>query len=86
MPGEEVRKVQTKVERDEMKSFFNLVWKNILQGVQNTAIRDLEVIDWIRNNEQEAKDNQTQIREFFTKDRQKAKERKERRKERERNR
>ncbi len=86
MPGEEVRKVQTKVERDELKSFFNLVWKNILQGVQATAIRDLEVIDWIRNNEQEAADKNTQIREFFTKDREKARERKERRKKRERNR
>lgn len=84
MPGEDVRHVETQVDRDELKSFFNLIWKNILQGVQNTAIRDLEVIDWIRNNEEEAKDNQTQIREFFTKDREKARERKQRRKERER--
>ncbi|MBW7913152.1 MAG: hypothetical protein H3C54_05515 [Taibaiella sp.] len=81
MPGEEVRKVQTKVERDEMKSFFNLVWKNILQGVQATAIRDLEVIDWIRNNEQEAADKNTQIREFFTKDRKERKERRQKKRE-----
>lgn len=80
MPGEDVRKVETYVKRDELKSFFNLIWKNILQGVQNTAIRDLEVIDWIRNNEEEAKDNQTQIREFFTRDKEKKEKRKEARK------
>lgn len=86
MPGEDVRHVEIQVDRDELKSFFNLIWKNILQGVQNTAIRDLEVIDWIKNNEEEAKDNQTQIREFFTRDKEKAKERKQRRKEREKER
>lgn len=81
MPGEEVRKVQTKVERDELKSFFNLVWKSILQGVQETVIRDMEVIDWIRNNEQEAADKNTQIREFFTKDRKERKERRQKKRE-----
>lgn len=81
MPGEAVRKVRTDVTRDEMKSFFNLVWKSILQGVQETAIRDLEVIDWIRNNEQEATDKNTQIREFFTKDRKERKERRQKKRE-----
>lgn len=81
MPGEQVRKVNIDVERDEMKSFFNLVWKSILQGVQETAIRDLEVIDWIRNNEQEAADKNTQIREFFTKDRKERKERRQKKRE-----
>lgn len=83
MPGEQVRKVQTNVKRDEMKSFFNLVWKSILQGVQETTIRDMEVIDWVRNNEKDVEDKNTQIREFFTKDREGRKERRQQRKERE---
>lgn len=83
MPGETIRKVETDVKRDEMKSFFNLVWKSILQGVQETTIRDMEVIDWVRNNEKEVTDKNTQIREFFTKDREGRKERRQQRKERE---
>lgn len=57
MPGDSVRKVNTTVQRDSLKSFFNLVWKNIQQGVQETTIRDMDVIEWIRKNEKDKKNN-----------------------------
>lgn len=52
MPGEALRTVNTYVERDQSKSFFNLVWKNILYGVRETTIRDMDVIRWLQKNEQ----------------------------------
>lgn len=57
MPGESIRKVHTNVKRDETKSFFNLIWKNIHAGVQETTIRDRDIIDWIRR--EQAKSRQT---------------------------
>ena len=42
MPGEEVRKVQTKVERDEMKSFFNLVSSDRLDSMSSSRQRNLK--------------------------------------------
>ena len=48
MPGKEVRHVKTYIKRDENKSFFNLIWRNIHAGVQETTVRDKKVIDWMR--------------------------------------
>lgn len=51
MPGEKPRIIETYIERDSLKSYFNLVWKNIHQGVQKTTIRNMSVIEWIKKNE-----------------------------------
>jgi len=51
MVGGDVRSIKTRVKRDELKSFFNLIWQNILQGVRETTIRNMNVIEWIRKNE-----------------------------------
>ncbi len=48
MPGQELRHVKTYVKRDEYKSFFNLIWKNIFQAAQKTAIRDPKIIELIQ--------------------------------------
>lgn len=48
MRGEGVRHINTYVERTETKSFFNLIWQNILYGVRETTIRDMQVIEWIK--------------------------------------
>ncbi|MCB0697112.1 MAG: hypothetical protein KDC07_07090 [Chitinophagaceae bacterium] len=53
MPGDDVRHIKTQVKRDELKSFFNLIWQNILEGVRETTIRDMQVIDWIKKNDQQ---------------------------------
>lgn len=55
-PGSKQRDVHTYIKRDETKSFFNLIWKNIHQGVQETMIRDMDVIEWIRKNDQKNKE------------------------------
>lgn len=57
MPGEKVRHINTYIKRDSLKSYFNLVWKNIHQGVQETTIRNMSVIEWIKKNEEEKKNN-----------------------------
>lgn len=49
MPGEEVRHVTTYVDRDIYKSFFSVIWKNIYQGMQKTALRTDEVIDMVNS-------------------------------------
>lgn len=55
MPGEQIRRVKTNIERDETKSFFNLIWRNIHAGVQETTVRDKKVIDWMRREEAKSK-------------------------------
>ena len=42
------RKVNTYIKRNPHKSFFNIIWRNIHQGVQETTIRDMNVIRWMR--------------------------------------
>jgi hypothetical protein len=42
MPNEAIRTVNTYTKRNEYRSFFNLVWKNILQGVLKTIARSDE--------------------------------------------
>lgn len=56
MPGKETRTIDTYLKRTKEKSFFNLIWKNIHQGVQNTCIRNLSIIDWMKKNEEKALD------------------------------
>jgi len=45
MDGKEVRKVSTSLVRNPYKSFFSLIWKNILQGAEKTALRNGKIID-----------------------------------------
>lgn len=40
MPGAELRKIHTELRRDPQRSFFNLIWRNIFEGVKATAIRN----------------------------------------------
>ena len=49
MPGKDVRTAHPQVERDAHKSFFNLVWKTIFNGVLETASRKLIKIDKLVN-------------------------------------
>lgn len=52
MPGHKLRTVNTYIKRDELKSFFNQIWRNIHEGVQETTIRDMKVINWLRKQDQ----------------------------------
>ncbi len=74
MPGEQPRRINTYVERDEMKSFFNLIWQNILYGVRETTIRDMEIIRWLQKNEKEKKENnrERKLKEILKRDKKKA--------------
>lgn len=63
MPGKEVRNVHTYLNRTKEKSFFNLIWKNIHQGVQQTCIRNLGIIDWMKKNEEKALNNGNKMAE-----------------------
>lgn len=45
MRGRDVRTVKPSVERDDKKSFFNLVWKTIFNGALQTTSRDLIKVD-----------------------------------------
>lgn len=58
MPGQRVRTIKTYIKRDETKSFFNQIWRNIHQGVQETTIRDMRVINWIRSIDEQNKAKQ----------------------------
>lgn len=44
MPGKEVRRITTHISRDPHKSFFNLIWRNIFDGVKMTAVRNQGII------------------------------------------
>lgn len=67
MPGSSERTVNTYVKRAENKSFFNQIWRNIHQGVQETTIRDIDVIEWFRKQEQENKArNKRRQKQVFT--------------------
>lgn len=68
MAGSEVRAIKTNVKRDELKSYFNLIWQNILQGVRETTIRNMNVIEWIKKNDQKN-------RSLFNRDKKRAKKR-----------
>lgn len=74
MPGTQPRRINTYVERDEMKSFFNLIWQNILYGVRETTIRDMEIIRWLQKNEKEKKENnrERKLKEILKRDKRKA--------------
>ncbi len=48
MPGEPVRTVTTGVARGEIRSFFNMIWKNIFQACTRTAIRDEGAYDIVK--------------------------------------
>jgi len=45
MPGKDLRTVSTQVRRDPNKSFFNLIWRNIFEGIKATAIRNKDLAD-----------------------------------------
>jgi hypothetical protein len=49
MPEKEMRKVNTSIPRDPHKSFFSLIWKNIFQGAQRTALRNPGLIESIKD-------------------------------------
>lgn len=69
MPGENIRTVNTYVKRDANKSFFNQIWRNIHQGVQETTIRDIDMIDWFRSQEKAKKErNKKRLKEVFVPD------------------
>lgn len=73
MPGEKVRSINTYEQRDELKSFFNLIWRNILHGVRETTIRDMEVIRWLQKNEKAKKaGGEKKLKEIFKRDRKRA--------------
>lgn len=50
MPGKDVRKVSTAMKRDPYKSFFSLIWKNIYQGAQETALRNQKIVNLLKGN------------------------------------
>lgn len=50
MEGEPVRTATTYVQRDQYKSFFNLIWKNIFDGVKQTAVRSDAVLEAMEAN------------------------------------
>ena len=45
MDGKDVRRVSTSIVRNPYKSFFSLIWKNILLGAEKTALRNDKIID-----------------------------------------
>ncbi len=55
--SKEPRVVQTYIKRDPQKSFFNLIWRNIHQGVQESTIRDMNVIRWMRKLDKKSDNN-----------------------------
>lgn len=66
MPGEKLRTVRTYIYRDAQKSFFNLIWKNIHQGVQETTIRNKSVINIMKQAEQRRKNKRNKrLKEIF---------------------
>ena len=66
MPGDKLRVIETKVEREPTKSFFNLIWKNILDGVRETTIRDMSIIRWIQKQEKKPKTEEDgQLKQIF---------------------
>jgi hypothetical protein len=50
MPGKDIRRVSTSMERDPYKSFFSLIWKNIYQGAQETALRNPNIVNLLKGN------------------------------------
>lgn len=73
MPGEQPRTINTYVERDPTKSFFNLVWKNILYGVRETTIRDMDIINWLQKNEKmQQPGGETKLKDIFKRNRKRA--------------
>lgn len=47
MPGDTLRKVAVFQQRDTTRSFFNLIWKNIFQGIGYTILRDRATIEYL---------------------------------------
>jgi hypothetical protein len=43
MPGEATRTATTAIRRQPNRSFFNLIWSNIYEGIKATAIRNTEL-------------------------------------------
>lgn len=58
IPGEELRTANTYIVRDQYKSFFNLIWKNIFEGTIQTVARNRDLINAFRkdNNATATKD------------------------------
>lgn len=69
MPGEDVRHVTTYVQRDEKKSFFNLIWRNIYNGMLKTAIRDPNILDMLnkQNNKPKQQKQKGVLKDIFKK-------------------
>jgi hypothetical protein len=49
MPGADPRTVETYIERDKLKSFFNLIWKNIYQAAQKSTLRNQQILDLVKS-------------------------------------
>lgn len=45
MPDDSLRTVDTRIERDKYKSFFNLIWANIFDGAIKTVARNEDVVE-----------------------------------------
>lgn len=56
MPGKDVRTTYPEVERDNKKSFFNLIWKTLFTGMLQTASRKLIKVDRMVNKRMEKQD------------------------------
>lgn len=67
MPGEDIRRVTTYVVRDERKSFFNLIWRNIYNGMLKTAIRDPNILDMLNKQNNKPKKQKGALKEIFKK-------------------
>jgi hypothetical protein len=57
-PGKALRIAHPYFERDETKSFFNLIWKTIFTGALQTASRKVVKLDKMVNNKQEKQEEE----------------------------
>ncbi len=71
MPGEDVRRVTTYVVRDERKSFFNLIWRNIYNGMLKSAIRDHNILDMLKKQNNKPKKEKGTLKNIFKKNKNK---------------
>ncbi len=65
MPGQDLRTANTYIHRDQYKSFFNLIWKNIFEGVISTVSRNEDLINAFRKKEPAATPKKDSSRGLF---------------------
>lgn len=77
MPGGQVRTVNTHIQRDVTKSFFNQIWRNVHQGVQETTVRDMNIIRWMRSEDaKNKKQGGSRLKDIFKSDKKRDRRRK----------